>query len=79
MMTTVHLCPICHTGRLQKRAMVYLEWYGQDLLIVDRMPALVCDVCSERVYDYDAMENLRRLLWAPPPGASSLGRNSPPA
>lgn len=63
----MHICPICNGGRLQKRPMAYIEWYGKDLLVIDRMPALICDVCGEQVYDRDALENLQRLLWAPPP------------
>ncbi len=64
-------CPSCHTGRLQRRAMAYLEWYGKDLLIVDRMPALVCDVCGERAYDRDAIESLQQLLWSNPVSSST--------
>ncbi len=62
----MNVCPVCRTGRLQKRAMAYVEWYGPDLLVVNRMPAMVCEICSERVYDYDAIERLQRLLWSPP-------------
>jgi len=45
------ICPHCHTGRLRQREMVYVQWYGDALLVVDRMPAIVCDVCDERAYD----------------------------
>ncbi len=62
----MNMCPACHTGRLQRRSMVYLEWHGQKWLIVNRMPAIVCDVCGERAYDRDALENLQRLLWSNP-------------
>ncbi len=64
------LCSICHTGRLQKRPITYLEWYGDTLLVVNHMPAIVCDVCGERSYDHDALENLQRLLWSGPLHAS---------
>jgi YgiT-type zinc finger domain-containing protein len=71
-------CPICRTGHLQKRTMAYLEWYGRNLLVVNRMPAMVCDVCQERVYDYEAIENLQRLLWSNLPNLTRAvpGRNS---
>jgi YgiT-type zinc finger domain-containing protein len=62
----MNVCPACHTGRLQRRSIAYVEWYDKKLLIVDRMPAIVCDICGERVYDNDAMEHLQRLLWAGP-------------
>ncbi len=67
----MNVCPACHVGRLHRRSMAYLEWYGQELLVVDRMPAMVCDVCGERAYDNEAIENLQRLLWSKP--ISSVG------
>ncbi|RME76880.1 MAG: YgiT-type zinc finger protein [Chloroflexi bacterium] len=68
----MNICPTCHTGRLQKRLVSYLEWHGGALLVVNKMPAIVCDVCGERIYDHTALEDLQRLLWSPPmrtPGA----------
>lgn len=61
---TMSICLQCHTGRLQRRAMVYAEWFGDDLLVVDRLPGVVCDVCGESAYDDEAVEQLQRLLWA---------------
>lgn len=58
------ICSSCRVGRLRQRSMAYVEWYGKNLLVVDRMPVQVCDVCGERAYDNDAMESLQRLLWA---------------
>jgi len=68
---TISICPYCHTGRLQRRDMVYVQWHGDALLVVDRMPAIVCDVCGERAYDEQAMEYLQRLLWTSAPGQPS--------
>jgi YgiT-type zinc finger domain-containing protein len=72
------ICPVCHTGRLQKRSMVFLEWHGRNLLIVNRMPAMVCDICHERVYDYEAIEILQKLLWSHSPNLNRAisSRNS---
>jgi YgiT-type zinc finger domain-containing protein len=60
----MNICPYCHTGRLQRRDMVYIQWHGDDLLVVDQMPAIICDVCGEKAYDEQAVEHLQRLLWA---------------
>jgi YgiT-type zinc finger domain-containing protein len=60
------VCPACYTGRLQRRQIPYLEWHGKNLLVVNRMPAIVCDVCGERMYDPDALEHLQRLVWSTP-------------
>lgn len=59
-------CPSCRIGRLRERLMTYLEWHGKSLLVASRMPALVCDVCGEQVYDDHAMDNLQQLLWSEP-------------
>ncbi|MBI1882463.1 MAG: YgiT-type zinc finger protein [Chloroflexi bacterium] len=71
-------CPICRTGRLQKRSMAFVEWHDRYLLIVNRMPAMVCEVCHEQVYDYEAIEILQKLLWSVPPNLNRAisSRNS---
>jgi len=52
--------------------MAYIEWHHGNLLIVDRMPVEMCDVCGERDYDDVAIENLQRLLWSNSPNV--IGR-----
>jgi YgiT-type zinc finger domain-containing protein len=66
----MNICPYCHTGRLQRRETVYTQWHGDALLVVNHMPAIICDVCGEQAYDEQAMEHLQRLLWASAPGQS---------
>lgn len=63
----MNICPSCHLGRLRKQIMVYVQWYGDNLLVANRMPAMVCDVCGERTYDDQAVESLQQLLWSYPP------------
>jgi YgiT-type zinc finger domain-containing protein len=58
------ICPTCHLGRLVRRSMAYIEWHGGKLLVVDRMPVQVCDVCGDQTYDDGAIEELHRLLWS---------------
>ena len=59
-------CPTCQIGRLQRRNLVYLQWHDNGLLVVNRMPAVVCDVCGDHMYDHDAVEHLQKLLWSYP-------------
>ncbi|MFC1975515.1 YgiT-type zinc finger protein [Chloroflexota bacterium] len=66
----MNICPSCHVGRLQRRIMVYLQWHDNSLLVTNRMPAMVCDVCGERIYDHEAVESLQQLLWSYPPSMS---------
>ena len=72
----IALCVSCQVGRLQRRNLVYLQWHEKGLLVVNRMPAVVCDLCGDQVYDYDAVEHLQRLLWSPPPGQGKRSSNS---
>jgi YgiT-type zinc finger domain-containing protein len=65
----MNYCPVCQAGRLQRRKLAYLQWYEDDLLVVNRMPALVCDICGEHTYEYEAVEHLQQLLWSYPPKA----------
>jgi YgiT-type zinc finger domain-containing protein len=67
----MNICPYCHTGRLQRRNMTYIQWHDDALLVVDQMPATVCDVCGERAYDEQAVEHLQRLLWTNAPSRPS--------
>jgi YgiT-type zinc finger domain-containing protein len=54
----------CQEGRLQRRNLTYLQWHDDNLLIVNRVPASVCEVCGDYIYDPDAVEHLQQLLWA---------------
>lgn len=58
------LCPSCQAGRLQRRGLTYLQWYNDNLLIVNRVPAIVCEICGDHVYEADAVEHLQQLLWS---------------
>lgn len=62
----MNICPFCQAGHLRRRSVAYLQWHDRRLLVVERMPALVCERCSELIYDTDAVERLQQLLWAAP-------------
>jgi len=57
-------CPTCMIGQMFLRKVPYVQWYDADHIIVDRIPALVCDKCGEVSYDMQALENLQRLIWS---------------
>ena len=60
----MQFCPHCHTGKIEWRKVVYVQWQSPDTVIVDHIPAKVCDNCGEKTYDLAALENLQQLLWA---------------
>jgi len=40
----------------------YFTWLGEELIIVPRFPAWVCDICGRREYDARAISHLDTLL-----------------
>ncbi len=75
----MNICSTCHIGRLSRRPTVYLEWYEKKWLVVNHMPAIVCDMCGDRTYDNEAMEHLQQLISSrplPPPRTRPIIRKS---
>ncbi|RME48937.1 MAG: YgiT-type zinc finger protein [Caldilineae bacterium] len=69
------LCPRCQTGKLTWRKIVFVQWYSPEAIVVDRLPAQVCDTCGERAYDSRALDTLQHLLWAASLDAASRANN----
>jgi len=61
----VQLCPHCHTGKIELRKVVFVQWQSPQTVVVDHIPAMVCDNCGEKSYDPRALDNLHQLLWTP--------------
>jgi len=55
-------CPICHVGRLQERRVTHSQVFEGQLVVIDHVPAMVCDVCGERILDSDVLARLSGLL-----------------
>ena len=46
-----HECPQCGSMRLREALVMSAFWQDERLVVVDDMPALVCEACGERFYD----------------------------
>ncbi|MCS7259295.1 MAG: type II toxin-antitoxin system MqsA family antitoxin [Anaerolineae bacterium] len=68
------ICPVCRVGRLQPRMTSYVRWLGDSLLVVNRVPAMVCDMCGERTYDEHILRHLQRLLMMSDLGVAVASR-----
>ena len=44
-------CQACDGGTLASAAVRTAFWNGDDLVVVEGIPALVCESCGERYYD----------------------------
>lgn len=61
----MQICSYCHTGKVEERKILYVQWHpNENTVLIDRIPATVCNICGEKSYEPRALENLQRLLWA---------------
>ncbi len=56
------LCSVCHFGRLRPRRVTYVQMFEGRPVVIPNVPALVCDVCGERVLDDQVLARLSGLL-----------------
>lgn len=56
-----HECPQCGSAQLRQDLVRSAIWHGERLVVVDRIPAVVCDGCGERFYD-DATATMLDLM-----------------
>ena len=62
MKTLDRLCSTCHIGKLSVQTVTYTQVLGEHLIAIPNTPALVCDLCGERVLDNDVLSRLSGLL-----------------
>ncbi|MCU0475669.1 MAG: YgiT-type zinc finger protein, partial [Anaerolineae bacterium] len=58
------VCPRCQIGLMQARIIPYNTIENGHLVSVSKMPARVCDVCGNRVYERESLLHLRTMLGA---------------
>lgn len=58
------VCPRCQIGVMQPKKLPYSMIENGQLVSVPNMSARICDVCNNRIYDRDALINLRSMLGA---------------
>jgi YgiT-type zinc finger domain-containing protein len=46
-----HECPQCGSTRLHETLVKSAFWQDERLVVVDNIPAVVCEACGERLYD----------------------------
>lgn len=54
-------CPICHTGITQPGRGDKALTYDGTTVVVQQVPAEVCDTCGERFFDDDVVSDLLRV------------------
>ncbi len=68
MVTQCYLC-----GGATKRQEITAEnWWGEQLALVEDVPAWVCQQCGEQYFDAETSRQLDRLRQAPPPAIKTV-------
>ncbi|MBL7201902.1 MAG: type II toxin-antitoxin system MqsA family antitoxin [Anaerolineae bacterium] len=65
------ICPICHYGKLCERLITHSQIFEGQLIVTPKVPALVCDVCGEKILDDEVLTRLSGLLGQSKHGARS--------
>ncbi len=55
------LCPVCG-GQLKKDKIREEVWVEDELLVIDNLPAKVCQHCGESIVDYNTMKTIERII-----------------
>ena len=61
-MSSPRICQTCHMGRLTVKTATYTQVFEGHLVALHNVPALVCDMCGERVFDSQVLSRLAGLL-----------------
>jgi YgiT-type zinc finger domain-containing protein len=56
-----HECPQCGSTRLRQDLVKSAIWQGERLVVVEGIPALLCEACGERLYDDETVTQLDLL------------------
>jgi len=54
-------CDLCFDGRLRSRQVREYYRFGKGLVVLERVPAYVCENCGERYYAAEVAKRMRQL------------------
>ena len=60
-------CDVCGRGERCPQLIRYSLSIGDNLILVDHVPAEVCDRCGEVTLSPDVVERLQRTIWQKQP------------
>ncbi len=54
-------CQLCD-GKYRKRLVPHTQYYRGELVVIDHVPALVCDKCGDTLYEPDTAERIEEII-----------------
>lgn len=57
------ICNVCHS-KTESTLTTYTQQYKGQIIIVENVPAQVCEQCGETYFDPDVVERIQALIWS---------------
>lgn len=54
-------CYFCHSENLEEKSVDFDFWWGDRLVLLKAVPALVCEDCGEKYFTPDVSEKMKKL------------------
>ena len=68
MRCTIQGCP----GRYEKKTVVHTVKLRRNVVVIDHVPAEVCDVCGDVLFAPETVRRIEKLLRRPPQAAKEI-------
>jgi len=52
-----------YAGKVEKKLISYTLFYENHWIIVENIPAKVCQRCGEKLFDPEVVERLQKIIW----------------
>ncbi len=56
-------CNVCR-GKVERQLTAYVQWYKGRLILIENVPAWVCEQCGETYFDPEVVERVQNLIWS---------------
>jgi len=66
------MCEVCGIGERQEKLIRYSLLFDDKLVVVEHVPASVCDHCGETTLTPDVVERLQEMGWQSRPPVKVL-------
>ena len=64
-------CSVCH-GQMMQKLVTYNQLFEGNFILVENVPAWVCEQCGDILYDPDIVEKLQNHIWSHPEPSRSV-------
>ena len=65
-------CTLCSEGQYLNKHIVFSSRRGDRLVVIEGVPALVCDVCGDRIITEDTAREIERVATGTPIDSAPL-------